>query len=80
MIGKRQSKIRKINAVLFVVIVVMISSGQYIIDRATNPSFFIYYYSTIALLTLICFLFTIYDITVLRKKLLLMADEHLHNK
>ncbi|BBM87557.1 hypothetical protein [Candidatus Uabimicrobium amorphum] len=80
MISKQQSKVRKLNIMLFAVAFVMIGLGQYIIDRTVNPSFFIYYYATIALITLIAFLLTLYDIVVLRKRLLLLAQEELQQQ
>ena len=80
MISKQQSKIRKLNMLLFAIALTMIGLGQYIIDRTVNPSFFVYYYSVLALVTLIAFLLTLYDIMVLRKRLLLMAQEQLQQQ
>ena len=80
MISKQQSKIRKLNMILFAIALTMIGLGQYIIDRTVNPSFFVYYYSALALITLIAFLLTLYDIMVLRKRLLLMAQEQLQQQ
>lgn len=79
-ISKQQSKVRKLNIILFVVVLTMIGLGQYIIDRTVNPSFFVYYYSVLALITLIAFLLTLYDIMVLRKRLLLLAQEQLQEQ
>ncbi|WP_372365819.1 hypothetical protein [Candidatus Uabimicrobium sp. HlEnr_7] len=80
MISKGQKKVRKINVLLFMVMLIMLGLGQYTTHRAINPSFFIYYYSVVVFIALISFVLTLYDIMVLRKKLLLMAEEHLNSK
>lgn len=74
MLEKKQRRIRKINFILFTLVIAMIVAGQYIRWKEV-PSLFVYYYGVVALTTLIAFILTLYDIAILRKNLLSMIEK-----
>lgn len=68
MISAKQKIIRKMNIFLFVVILVMLTIGNFYVQSSTSM-LFVYYYATIAFITIIAFLLTMYDIFLLKKSI-----------